>query len=137
MTSFQQTNPKYTKKTVNHCGGSFIDFGCFTACGVGPIVKIEGIISVEMYRDMLRNNLSDNLTLAWIFQQDNGLKHCCKMVKSRLSEEGINILQRPPQTVPSTVRMSKRCSTVFKQKYKDCWGKFNFLNNFNAGGLSI
>ena len=69
-------------------------WGCFTASGVGPLVKIKGIMNGEMYRDILRNKLS----LAWIFQQDNDPKHCCKIVKSWLNQKGINFLQWPPQS---------------------------------------
>ena len=31
---------------------------CCTTSDVGPLVKIEGIMNGEMYRDFLRNNLS-------------------------------------------------------------------------------
>jgi len=45
--------------------------GCFTASGVGALVKIEGFMNGEMCRDFLINNLSeeyaDNLPLALIF----------------------------------------------------------------------
>ena len=55
------------------------------------LVKIEGV----MY-NILRNNLSakyaNNLTLAWIFQQDNDLKYCRKIVKLWFSPEEINVL---------------------------------------------
>ena len=45
--------------------------------------------------DILRNNLSgeyaDNSPFSWIFQQDNYLKHCSKIVKSWINQEGINV----------------------------------------------
>ena len=68
-------------------------WGCFTEFGVDPLVKIKGIMNGEMYRNILRNNLSgdyaDNLPLAWIFQPDNSPKHYCKIVRSWLYQEGI------------------------------------------------
>jgi len=71
----KQLDPKYTKKTIKHGGASIMVWGCFTASGVGPLGKIEGIMNGEMDRDILVNNLSgeyaDNLPLAWIFQQEN------------------------------------------------------------------
>ena len=98
----KQLDPKYTKKTVKHGGASIMVWGCFTASGVGPLVKIEGIMNGEMYRHILINNLSgeyaDNLPLAWIFQQDNDPKHTSKIVKSWLNQEAINVLQWPPQS---------------------------------------
>ena len=64
----KQLNPKYTKKTVKHGGGSIMVWGCFTASGEGPLVKIEVIMNGEVYRDILRHNLSgeyfDNLPIA-------------------------------------------------------------------------
>jgi len=76
--------------------------GCFTASGVGPLVKIEGFMNGEMYRDILINNLSeeyaDNLPLAWIFRQENDPKHTSKIVKSWLNQEAINVLHWPPQS---------------------------------------
>jgi len=50
-------------------------WGCFTASGVGSLVKIEGNMNGEMDRDILMNTLSgeyaETLPLAWIFQQEN------------------------------------------------------------------
>ena len=34
-------------------------WGCFTASGVGPPVKIDGILNGEMYRAIIGNNLSE------------------------------------------------------------------------------
>jgi len=66
---------KYTKKTVKHGGASIMAWGCFTASGVGSLVKIEGNMNGEMDRDILMNTLSgeyaETLPLAWIFQQEN------------------------------------------------------------------
>ena len=41
---------------------------CFNVSGVGPLVKIEGIMNGEVFRDILTNNISgeyvDNLPFA-------------------------------------------------------------------------
>jgi len=75
-------------------------WGCFTASSIGPLVKIEGFMNGEMYRDILINNLSeeyaDNLPLAWIFQQENDPKHTSKIIKSWLNQEAIFVLYWPP-----------------------------------------
>ena len=98
----KQLHSEYTKKTIKHGGASIMVWDCFTASGVDPLIKIEGIMKGETFRDILSNNLSgehaDNLFLAWIFQQDNDPKHSCKIVKSWLNQEGINVLQWPQQS---------------------------------------
>ena len=85
-TTSKQLNSKYTKIIVKHGGATIRVWGYFTASGVGALVKIEGIMNGEIYRDILRNNLSeeyaDNLPHVWIFQQDNDPKYLCKIVKS-------------------------------------------------------
>lgn len=98
----KELDPKYTKKTVKHGGSSVMVWGCFTAFGVGPIVKIDGIMNGEMYKNILKENLAteyaDNLPLAWIFQHDNDPKHCSKVVKSWLATQSIKLLEWPPQS---------------------------------------
>jgi len=36
----KQLDPKYTKKTVKQGGASIMVWSCFTASGVGPLVKV-------------------------------------------------------------------------------------------------
>ena len=45
---------------VKHGDALIMVWSWFTAFGLGPLVKIEGIMNGEMYRDILRNNLSLN-----------------------------------------------------------------------------
>ena len=77
----KQLNAKYIKKTVKHGGASIMVCYRFSASTVGPQ---EDIMNGEIYRDIFKNTLSgeyaDNLLLAWILHQDNGLKHCYKIV---------------------------------------------------------
>ena len=105
---------KIHKKAVKHGGASSIRGVCFTASGVGLLVKIEGIMNDEMYRHIRGNNLAvvyaDNLG---IFQQDNESKHCSKMVKSWFSQclENANGLRRV-----STLTLLRTCGELFSQK---------------------
>ena len=39
-----------------HGGGSIMVWECFTASGVGAVVKIEGIMNSGMFRDIHKNN---------------------------------------------------------------------------------
>ena len=41
----KQLNKNYTKKTVKLGGASFMIWGCFSASGLGPLVKIKGIMN--------------------------------------------------------------------------------------------
>ena len=75
---------KNTIPTVKHGGGSLMFWGCFSAKGVGALVRVNGIMKKEDYRDILEVNLKQsarNLGIGrrWIFQQDNDPKHTSKI----------------------------------------------------------
>jgi len=42
-------DPRYQTPTVKHGGGSVMVWGCFSACGVGPLVRIAGKMDSNMY----------------------------------------------------------------------------------------
>ena len=48
---------------------------CFATSGVGPLLRINGKMTEEMYKNVLQNNLTkdyeDELPLDFIFQHDN------------------------------------------------------------------
>ena len=72
-------------------------WGCFSAKSVGALVRVNGIMKKEDYRDILEVNLKQsarNLGMGrrWIFQQDNDPKHTSKLVSKWLADERINIL---------------------------------------------
>ena len=60
-------------------------WGCFSDYGVGPLVKINGIMDHFAYRDILANHMvpyvDENLPLTWTFQHDNDPKHSSKLIK--------------------------------------------------------
>lgn len=92
--------------TVKHGGGSVMIWGCFGGTVVGDIVKIEGILKKEQYRNILENNaIPSGLRLlgqTFVFQQDNDPKHTSKLCKDYLrhleAEGSIKVMEWPPQS---------------------------------------
>lgn len=58
-------------------------WGCFAGNCVGDIVKIDGILKKERYKEILRNNaIPSGLRIVeekFVFQQDNDPKHTAKL----------------------------------------------------------
>ena len=96
-------SPKNTVPNVKFGGGSIMIWGFFSAKGVGKISVIYGKTNVQMYKQILQENLMssiDSLDLpsGYIFQQDNDSKHTTKSTKKWLSENNVNVLQWPSQS---------------------------------------
>ena len=78
-------------------------WGCFSTKGVGALVRVNGIMKKEDYRDILEENLKQsarNLEIRhrWILQQDNDPKHTSKFVSKWLADERVNVLPWPSQS---------------------------------------
>ena len=72
-----------TNPTVKHGGGSIMLWGCFSSAGTGRLVRMEGRMNGEKYREILDENMlprAQDLSLGrrFTFQQDNDLKHTAK-----------------------------------------------------------
>ncbi|GFW97804.1 transposable element Tcb1 transposase [Trichonephila clavipes] len=80
-------DPKNSRPTVKHSGGSVMVWGCRASNGVGNLVFIDGIMmDHKLYIDILNNNLKESakklgLDGDFIFQQDNDSKHTARNVK--------------------------------------------------------
>ena len=98
----QEINPRYTIKTVKHGGCSLMAWGAFSWHGVGPIIKIDGIMDQFKYKGILENHMlpfaEDHLPLTWIFMQDNDPKHKARSVTKWFSDQKIRVLDWPPQS---------------------------------------
>lgn len=99
----EQFDPSCTIPTVKHGGGSVMLWGCFSSAGTGRLVRIEGIMNGEMYRQILTENLKESvrglgLGRNFTFQQDNDPKHCAKATKEWFKKNKIKVLEWPSQS---------------------------------------
>lgn len=95
--------PKHTKSTVKHGGGSVMVWGCFSANGVGNLVFIDGIMDRFVYLNILKQNLADSANKMgmgndYCFQQDNDPKHTAHIVRDWIGKSVPNQLKTPPQS---------------------------------------
>ncbi|KAG2456995.1 TCB1 transposase, partial [Polypterus senegalus] len=91
-----------TIPTVKH-GGNIMLWRCFSAAGIGRLVRIKGKMTTAMYRDILDENLLQSaldlrLGQRFIFQQDNDLKHTAKISNEWLQDNSLNVLEWPRQS---------------------------------------
>ncbi|KAK3562641.1 hypothetical protein QTP86_003380 [Hemibagrus guttatus] len=96
-------NPKNPIPTVKHGGGNLMFWGCFSAGGPGNLITVNGSMKKEQYIKILNNNIRQSaeklgLGQQWTFQHDNDPKHTAKVVKKRLADKNINVLQWPSQS---------------------------------------
>ena len=89
---------------MKHGGGSIILWRSFSATGTGTLVRIEGKMNREKYRDILDENLLQStldlrLGLRFNFQQNNDPKHTAKTMQKWLQDGSLNVLEWPSQSL--------------------------------------
>ena len=79
-------------------------WGCMGWESVGKLAEVEGRMNANQYVDILKDNLLPSLEESGvsledvIFQQDNDPKHTSKKAKKWMEDNGINVLDWPPQS---------------------------------------
>lgn len=98
----ERYNPSYTIGTFKHGGGSIMVWGSFSALGVSPIHRINGIMDQYQYRNILQEVMKPYadqvMPVGWIFQHDNDPKHTAKSVKNWFIENNMRVLEWPAQS---------------------------------------
>lgn len=152
-------DPKYQVPTVKYYGGgSVMVWGCFSGAGIGSLVQINGIMTAEKYKNIMRDHMlpyaTENLEDDWIYQQDNDPKHTAILLmgskktkkKGWFKENGVEVLEWPAQSPDLnpiehlSEQLDRRIRTrtftktghQLMQVLSEEWNKLSddFLNNF-------
>ena len=76
--------------TVKHGGSGIMVWGCFSAAGVGDLVRVEQKIDAAVYVDVLRDHLIPSahrlIGPEFLFQQDNAPPHTARITQEYLAD---------------------------------------------------
>ena len=90
--------------TVKFGGGSLMLWGCMAAEGVGYSCRIDGRMDAELYTRILGDEFIRTLDYYGLdkgrifFQQDNDPKHTSQAARRWFEDNGIQVLDWPPQS---------------------------------------
>ncbi len=102
-TIYEKYNPNCLIPTFKSGQESVMIWGCFTKNELGPLVRLEGRVTANIYIEMLENYLipfindlenKDDYT----FQEDNAPIHTAKIAKKWKSDNNIKSLPWPAQS---------------------------------------
>lgn len=101
----ERFNPECILPTVKKGGGKIQVWSCFSYYSVGPLKRIKGNMTGEMYRSILKTymrpylkELGKDKNVSFIFQQDNDPKHTSKVAQNYLRNANIVLLDWPSQS---------------------------------------
>lgn len=94
---------RHLQPTVKHGGGSIMVWGCFSWAGVGNLTQVNGIMTADVYIDILCENLEESMLKMglennYTFQQDNDPKHTAKKTATFFRSARIKPMVWPPQS---------------------------------------
>lgn len=95
--------PQCTRSTVKHGGSCISVWGSISGNGMGNFQFIDGIMTKEVYNNILVMNLPHSASTAgingrFVFQQDNDPKHTAAINKKWLVDNNIKTLEWPSQS---------------------------------------
>ncbi len=97
----QEFDERYVQKVIKHGGGNVMVWGCITTKGLGWIVRIEGIMDMKLYVEILNDDLLGTLKDLEInkkdvyFQQDNNPKHTSCLTQDWFKQKKLDKLDWP------------------------------------------
>uniref|UniRef100_A0AAZ3PM51 Tc1-like transposase DDE domain-containing protein n=1 Tax=Oncorhynchus tshawytscha TaxID=74940 RepID=A0AAZ3PM51_ONCTS len=109
-------------------GGSIMLWGCFSAVGIGKLVRIEGKMNGAKYREIFDEVLSAlaqvlRLGRRLTFQQDNNPKHTAKTTQEWLRDKSLNVLEWPglkPIQASQEIAVQRRSRTNLTELERIC-----------------
>ena len=127
----EKFHPRCTKPTIQAGGGSVMVWGCMSANGVGPLLRLGKPYNATSYNTILHEVVkpfsSDNLPEDFIFQQDNAPVHTARKVKQSLQYLRFNVMDWPPQSPDLNVIehlwgiIKKHLQTIHFKRTDDLW----------------
>lgn len=83
--------PECLVPTVKHGGGSLQVWGCISANGVGDLVRVNGIMDADKYKQILQHHAipcgTKLIGRGFLMQQDNDPKHTARRIKDYLNSK--------------------------------------------------
>jgi hypothetical protein len=98
----ERFQPLATQPTTVGGGGSLMVWGCMSAIGVGPIIRLQGSVNAERYCQLLTETalpyMREHMPANAVLQQDNAPCHTARIVKQLLANANIAMLDWPAQS---------------------------------------
>jgi len=108
----QAYDNRFVKKTIKHGAGNIMVWGCISAKGMGRLHHIEGIMCGPDYIKILDEHLLGSMkdlglrrtgNSSHLFQQDNNLKHRCKVAEAWFKTKWLRRLPWPLSSLDMSI----------------------------------